>query len=52
MHGEIVPTMSTAPGGDATISAPKSASITALVGGDIRVRFAALEAEIAGHVAH
>ncbi len=37
-HGEIITTMEHHAGWDATFSAPKSVSITALVGGDARVR--------------
>jgi conjugative relaxase-like TrwC/TraI family protein len=37
-HGETVTTMEHRAGWDATFSAPKSVSITALVGGDTRVR--------------
>jgi conjugative relaxase-like TrwC/TraI family protein len=37
-HGEVVKTMAHRAGWDATVSAPKSVSLTALVGGDARVR--------------
>lgn len=37
-HGHVVTTMEHRAGWDATFSAPKSVSITALVGGDMRVR--------------
>ncbi|MFN7913721.1 MAG: MobF family relaxase [Vicinamibacterales bacterium] len=37
-HGDVVTTMAHRAGWDATISAPKSVSLTALVGGDARVR--------------
>jgi len=37
-HGETVKTMAHRAGWDATFSAPKSVSLTALVGGDDRVR--------------
>lgn len=37
-HGEAVTTMAHRAGWDATVSAPKSVSLTALVGGDARVR--------------
>ena len=39
-HGEKVKTMEHRAGWDATFSAPKSVSLTALVGGDERVRMA------------
>src|SRR5436305_10064353 len=39
-HGEQVKTMEHRAGWDATFSAPKSASITVRVGGDLRVRIA------------